>query len=101
MNSFFFTHALKLSEVNLNDSGIKKKDNSEDYEVILSNDTKSSTENKDLKTSKGQRSLLDHLFTFLDTDQELNPVLTGYFNKVVQVLLKRNPRRVKRRILII
>jgi len=100
MNAFFLSHALKVAESVLNDSGIKKKDNSEDYEVILSNDTKPVNENKsvkeEIKTPKGHKSLLEHLFSFVETDQELNPVLAGYFNKVVQVLLKRNPRRVRK-----
>ena len=40
------------------------------------------------------QSLLDYLFKFVEVDGELNPVLCGYFNKLVNLLLKRNPKKV-------
>ena len=47
-----------------------------------------------LSLQKGQ-SILEYLFTFLDTDEELNPVLSGYFSKVVDALFRKNPTKVK------
>ena len=40
------------------------------------------------------QSLLDYLFKFVETDSELNSVLCGYFNKLVSLLMKRNPKKV-------
>jgi serine/threonine-protein phosphatase 6 regulatory subunit 3 len=38
--------------------------------------------------------LFEHLLTFLDTDEELNPVLAGYFCKLFQVLVGNKPKEV-------
>ena len=38
-------------------------------------------------------NLLEFLFSFIDTNESLNPVLCGYFNKLVQVLYKKNPAK--------
>ena len=35
-----------------------------------------------------QNYLLDHLFKFLRTEERLNPVLSGYFSKLVSSLLR-------------
>lgn len=97
MNAFFFTHALKASENTFGEPGVKKKDPSEDYEVILAQDkvmTESQNNREQGKNAKPQQSLLEYLFSFVETDEELNPVLAGYFNKVTVALFKRNPRRV-------
>lgn len=40
------------------------------------------------------QSLLDYLFKFVETDEELNSVLCGYFNKLVNLLMKRNSKKV-------
>lgn len=37
--------------------------------------------------------LLDRLFMFLDTDEELNPVLSGYFCKLVSLLISRKQKQ--------
>lgn len=42
------------------------------------------------------QSILEYLFTFLDTDEELNSVLSGYFSKVVDALFRKNPAKVKK-----
>jgi hypothetical protein len=41
------------------------------------------------------KSLLEYTFSFIDTDEELNPVLSGYFFKLVVTLFKRNPPAVR------
>jgi len=96
MNAFFFTHALKTSDHAFGEPGVRKKDPSEDYEVILAQDkvmTESQSIREQTKNIKPPQSLLEYLFSFVETDDELNPVLAGYVNKVVQALFKRNPRR--------
>lgn len=40
--------------------------------------------------------LLDKLFSFLDTEEELNPVLSGYFAKLVNVFLNRKAKDIYR-----
>jgi len=96
MNAFFFTHALKTSDHAFGEPGVRKKDPSEDYEVILAQDkvmTESQNIREETKNTKPPQSLLEYLFSFVETDDELNPVLSGYVNKVVLALFKRNPRR--------
>jgi len=114
----------------------KKKENIDDYEVILSSTEPESgtkeeikteseipkldpTENHDVvvvvhessglrdsikdklnekanlkRVSTENQSLLEYLFSFLDTQEALNPVLSGYFHKLVQVLFNRNSAKV-------
>ena len=43
--------------------------------------------------SSSSLNLLEFLFSFIDTNELLNPVLSGYFNKLVQVLFKKNPSK--------
>ena len=50
--------------------------------------------NSGVQTPITASSLLDYLFRFLETQNELNPVLAGYFNKLVGVLMKRNSKKV-------
>ncbi len=40
------------------------------------------------------KTLLEYLFSLLDTDEELNPVLSGYFFTVVDALFRRNSEKV-------
>ncbi len=134
-NSFFVSQRASIYEPR-NQTTAKKKQNNDDYEVILSNNEHDSTNKEESKTETeaqkteesenkepiefpegaGMRdslreksslksnikrkstesiSLLDHLFLFLNTDEILNPVLCGYFNKLVQVLFKKNSSKVK------
>ena len=46
------------------------------------------------RNSKSAGTILEYLFSFLDSDEELNPVLSGYFNKVVEALFRRNAEKV-------
>src|SRR3569623_458522 len=46
------------------------------------------------KSATKTQSLLEYLFSFLDSDEELNPVLCGYFGKVVRALFDRNKAKV-------
>lgn len=46
------------------------------------------------RTNIQNEDLLSYLFSFLDTKDELNPVLAGYFNSVVLKLLKRAQKKV-------
>jgi serine/threonine-protein phosphatase 6 regulatory subunit 3 len=53
-------------------------------------------ENKSQQNNKeggGGPNLLEYLFSFVDSNEPLNPVLCGYFNKLVQCLFKKNSRR--------
>ena len=43
---------------------------------------------------KAKFDLLDHLFIFLDSEEELNPVLCGYFSKLVGVFLNRKSKQI-------
>ena len=45
-------------------------------------------------TGSGSTSLLDYLFRFVEAEDDLNPVLCGYFNKLVNSLMKRNSKKV-------
>jgi hypothetical protein len=36
--------------------------------------------------------LLDRLFSFIDIEEELNPVLSGYFSKLVSLLISRKQK---------
>jgi len=65
-------------------------DNSGDLRSSLSNSGKF---NK-IKTNSKAKTLLEYLFSYLDTDEELNPVLSGYFFKVTDALFRRNPEKV-------
>jgi hypothetical protein len=48
--------------------------------------------------SKAKRTnkyeLFEKLVSFIDTDEELNPVLSGYFCKLFQVLVGNKPKEV-------
>lgn len=47
------------------------------------------TETSSIATgTEPQNYLLDHLFKFLRTEERLNPVLSGYFSKLVSTLLR-------------
>lgn len=54
---------------------------------------KSSQNDKKLSTND-PANLLEYLFEFVDSEEDLNPVLCGYFSKLVKSLIKRNPRKV-------
>jgi len=96
----------------------KTRDSTDDYEIILSenksprkSDYKEEYKNKDdyledagenrnstrksraSNNSKSAGTILEYLFSFLDSNEELNPVLSGYFNKVVESLFRRNPEK--------
>jgi hypothetical protein len=43
---------------------------------------------------KNKIELLDYLFSFLETDEELNYVLVGYFSKFLNLLLNRFPHKI-------
>jgi hypothetical protein len=51
-------------------------------------------ENTSQKKEGGSKyALLDRLFRFIDTtDKPLNPVLSGYFVKLVTLLINRRPK---------
>lgn len=44
--------------------------------------------------STNKFELFERLLGFLDTDEELNPVLCGYFCKVFSVLVSNKPKEV-------
>jgi len=96
----------------------KTRDSTDDYEIILSenksprrSDYKEEYKNRDdyledagenrnstrrsraSNNSKSAGTILEYLFSFLDSNEELNPVLSGYFNKVVESLFRRNPEK--------
>lgn len=46
------------------------------------------------KKSNNRFELLEHLISFLDGEEELNPVLAGYFSKVFSQLLSTKAKEV-------
>lgn len=46
------------------------------------------------KKGTNKYELFEKLLSFIDTDEELNPVLSGYFCKLFQVLVGNKPREV-------
>ncbi len=58
--------------------------------IIVKIDRRSRSSNN----SKSAGTILEYLFSFLESNEELNPVLSGYFNKVVEALFRRNPEKV-------
>lgn len=51
--------------------------------------------NQDIKAKKANKfELFEKLLSFVDTDEEVNPVLAGYFCKLFQVLVGNKPREV-------
>jgi len=75
-----------------------------DYEITLPDGTKRKIEmgtnlqqvsNAQENGSKiSGNELLEALFSFAKSDSEVNPVLAGYFNKVVQKLYMKNQKKV-------
>ncbi len=47
-----------------------------------------------LEPSRNKIDLLDHLFSFLETDRDLNYVLVGYFSKFLNLLLNKFPHKI-------
>jgi hypothetical protein len=47
-----------------------------------------------LESSRNKIDLLDHLFSFLETDGDLNYVLVGYFSKFLNLLLNKFPHKI-------
>ena len=46
------------------------------------------------KREPNRFELFEHLLSFLESEQELNPVLSGYFCKLFQVLVGSKPKEV-------
>lgn len=81
-------------------------DNDEQKDYVEVNDSMYSSQGESFITktvqnngsntqNTSQANLLEYLFAFLDTDDELNSVLCGYFNKLVVSLLRRNHKKVR------
>jgi len=52
-------------------------------------------EESTIQTKKSQFILLDRLFSFLRTDEKpLNPVLAGYFSKLVTLFINRKQKMI-------
>jgi hypothetical protein len=109
-----------------NEPPLKKREISDDYELVLSNESTDSAdqENKIASEFKKQEhedyvevseampkvdfkrrepqikkkmetmSLMDYLFAFIHVNDQLNPVLSGYFSKLVLALFKKNSTKV-------
>ena len=54
----------------------------------------SQTHNEAGEKNRNRIELLDHLFSFLETDQDLNYVLVGYFSKFLNLLLNKFPQKI-------
>ena len=75
------------STENIDNSKVKEikqnKENNEKTEIEKKSPNKDKKENKnDNEEGKVNYELLNYLFSFLDTNEELNYVLAGYFSKV-------------------
>lgn len=44
--------------------------------------------------SSNKYELFEHFLSFIETNEELNPVLCGYFAKLFQVLVSSNPKEI-------
>jgi hypothetical protein len=51
------------------------------------------TEEKEDEVEENKYQLLDRLFSFLRQEEELNPVLSGYFCKLVSLLISRKQKQ--------
>lgn len=73
-----------------------KKQEHEDYVEVSEAIPKSDMKRKDLLSKKKLEtmSLMDYLFAFIHLNDQLNPVLSGYFSKLVLTLFKRNSTKV-------
>jgi len=69
---------------------VRKQEASKSHYFIENIARKSRSSNN----SKSAGTILEYLFSFLESNEELNPVLSGYFNKVVEALFRRNPEKV-------
>jgi hypothetical protein len=49
---------------------------------------------KHSECSRNKIELLDHLFSFLETDKDLNYVLVGYFSKFLNLLINKFPHKI-------
>ena len=47
-----------------------------------------------IEPSRNKIDLLDHLFSFIETDGDLNYVLVGYFSKFLNLLLNKFPHKI-------
>lgn len=54
--------------------------------------TEGPNETQEEDDSDNKYLLLDRLFKFLRVEQELNPVLSGYFSKLVSLLISRKQK---------
>lgn len=52
------------------------------------------TMKEELQRKNNKFELFEKLLSFIDTDEEINPVLSGYFCKLFQVLVGNKPREV-------
>lgn len=77
-------------------SGISegKAEEHKDFVEIIDTASGNSLEKNRISSTEANQTLLDYLFSFLETQEPLNPVLSGYFNKLVVSLLKRNHKKV-------
>lgn len=83
-----------------------RKSRSKAHQNTKDNDSKDYTEINDSSMSSSRKSppsavssstsLLEYLFGFVEMNEDLNLVLCGYFNKLVNTLMKRNSRKVSR-----
>lgn len=65
-----------------------------DQDTLATTQTTLNTENEDkAEEEENKFVLLDRLFSFLKNDGELNPVLSGYFCKLVSLLISRKQKQ--------
>ena len=80
---------------NQNQEGDERKSEEHKDFVEISDPALSNRDERDKAVNvESSQTLLEYLFSFLETKEPLNPVLSGYFNKLVVSLLKRNHKKV-------
>lgn len=90
----------KEPEAEKENQGEDRKEDSHNEEGLLEQDTQESTQQTTLATEaaedeaeyENQYLLLDRLFKFIEPEEELNAVLSGYFCKLVSLLISRKQK---------
>ena len=69
----------------------EKEDQIESTQATLATEPEI-TQNEEDEDLDNKFMLLDRLFSFIDCEEELNPVLSGYFSKLVSLLISRKQK---------